>query len=282
MKKYISLGAVALVLLVGAYWGYQQKKLALPITTENTQNTTSSTTSVTTSDNSDLDDLGGPWGNAVAPDCATGLSGAVVSCASLGIRGSIELSDAIKNSTYVVDIVKGFPVFHSYFEPRSLGAGQALIKRDIYNNLFPNNPVARSTSDPVFSPRCTLDKATLPSITSNLCDKLTQDEEYIYLFDEKGKRTITVANLNKNLIHPYPYLRGQIGQTDSLLSVKKLQTNTNILFDSGTAYVPIDKNISEVVVMFSGSIKGNELVPIKKTSEIIYYKDGTTDEIKVN
>lgn len=303
MKKiFIVAGVVILLAVAGrAFWAYQQVKvdeqritpvLSIEKSTDSITVQTMNTTAV---------EDGMVSGDKRGPDCEydkiDDVTKAIISKAYcrpfFEIKGSVELSDDIKNSTYIVDInsptkvsnsdgsliyyVSEFLVFNPTKDVRFLGSGQSLITKEIYNKLFHENTIDVKNSLRVLSPRCSDNKAVLPTVDSPLCDSYRAEENNIYLFNEKGERLATLADFKKNLIKQP---RIDFGDPASLDTIKKMKNNIDLVFDGNIVYIPIGNPLEQIIVAYRGFIDGNKLMPKDKIEEISYFKDGSSTTIK--
>lgn len=288
MKKFIiGLGTVILLAIAGrAFWAYQQVK---PIEqnvsiVENKQNSNMAPVVATTTVAQE-EEVMMTGGNNAGPDCQYETLEAKA-CKRLEIDNITELSNDIKNSTYIVAIDSKFEEgwHHSYFigQPilgvRFLGVAQYLIKKETYNKIFLNNVINDKTSAQNFSVHCSDDKTTLPTVSSRYCYNSDQDENS-HLFNFKGDRLMTVAELRKNLINQST---GDYPQYDinSLKTIARLKNNTTLLFDQGNVFIPTSIPLEKIQVVYSGFIDGNKLMPKDKIEEISYFKDGSSTTIK--
>lgn len=291
MKKYLLL-AVAIVLIAAAgrvYWASQQvnpdgqKAISPVVVLQNTNLTPITTTTVVVQEEGEM--IGG-GGNNAGPDCQYKANTDVGACRGLSIEYKIELSDSIKNSSYIVGAdSKHYSTGwnNSYFisQPvlgvRFLGTGQSLISREVYNKIFLKNVIDDKNFVYNFSVHCSDDKTILPTVDSRQCS-WSDNPESEYLFNDKGERITTLADFKKNLISEY---NGYPDDVSSLETVKKLKINTALVFDQGHVYIPVTNALEKVEVIYSGYIDGNnKLIPNKKLEEISYFKDGSTTTIK--
>lgn len=141
MKKILIVVGVVVLLAVGGrvYWAYQQvksdeQKIVSQVNTTENSNSISAT---------DVNSVGieeiSTGGNNAGPSCQYEINPEVEPCRHVEITYKTELSDNIKNSTYIVGVNSNSDQngwHNSYFvsQPilgvRFLGVGQSIIKRE--------------------------------------------------------------------------------------------------------------------------------------------------------
>lgn len=293
MKKII-IGVVVIVLVVfagRAFWAYQQMKggdkqqITSPSgVVKKTQDTNLKPVATTTAVAQE-EEVIMTGGNNAGPDCLYRENSDSEACRDLSIEYKIEVSDSVKNSSYLVGFDSQYYRTgwnNSYFvsqplsEFKFLGHRIFLIPREIYNKIFSKNIINDKILSYNFSVHCSDDKTVLPTVNSRQCSGSDQPENE-YLFNDRGERITTLADFKKNLIAEY---NGYPDDVSTLETVKKLKTNTALLIDQGHVYVPITNSLQKIEVIYSGFIDGNKLMPKDKLEEISYFKDGSTTTIK--
>ncbi|MFA6585044.1 MAG: hypothetical protein WCS97_01210 [Candidatus Paceibacterota bacterium] len=271
---------IILILLLlgagGAYAAYSYGLITLPSLTTTTTPTVATTTQA-------YEDQITPGGNNAGPSCQYDTP---ASCRNLEVTCKIELSDSIKNSTYIFhpetanDQNGWYDSKYSFADEnisnaRFLGIADSLVTKKLYNKLFPSNAISSTTPTQNFSVHCSDDKTVLPTANSRFCYG-NDLQENKYLFNARGERLTTVYELHKNLITTYSACPNDVS---SLETIKNIKDSTTLVFDQGHIYISATSTLQKIEVIYSGIIASSTLTSDKKLQEISIFEDGSTKEI---